>query len=176
MPLSEGGRKAVSSWRLDVRFHGWRCFCSPLGRARETAALMQLEPNAEIDALQEMEWGQWEGHTLRSLRAIDPMAFTRNEDRGLDFRPPGGESPREVRTRLHAWITTLTESQLPAIAVCHKGVLRAALSLATQWDMKNDPPEKLRDATAHLYRINRGHLSVEELNIPLTATPRPSHD
>ena len=131
--------------------------------------LMQLQPEASVHALQEMDWGQWEGHTLESLRALDPLAFTRNEDRGLDFRPPDGESPRDVRSRLRQWIESLTDQDLPAISVCHKGVLRAALSLATDWDMTDDPPEKLRDGKAHLYRVHEGQLLVEELNIPLVS-------
>ncbi len=131
--------------------------------------LMKLQPEASVDALQEMDWGQWEGHTLASLRALDPLAFTRNEDRGLDFRPPDGESPRDVRSRLRQWIESLTDQDLPAIGVCHKGVLRAALSLATDWDMTDDPPEKLRDGKAHLYRVHEGQLLVEELNIPLVS-------
>jgi len=165
--LSDAGEKEVASWQLNPPYAQWRCFCSPLKRARDTAVLLGLEAPRMVSALQEMQWGAWEGHTLKTLRETDPQAFIRNEDRGLDFRPPGGESPRDVRTRLGKWISGLADDDLPAVAVSHKGLLRAALSLATDWDMADDPPEKLRDHCAHLYRVENGTLSVEQLNIAL---------
>ena len=167
IPLSDDGKREVRSWQLADRFHSWSCFCSPLKRARQTASLLGLPDPTLIDALLEMEWGEWEGHTLESLRAIDPMAFRRNEDRGLDFRPPGGESPRDVRDRLSIWLSHLQADSLPAVVVCHKGVIRAAHSLATDWDMTDDPPQKLRDSCAHLYELKSGALRARELNIPL---------
>ncbi|HCX88304.1 MAG TPA: histidine phosphatase family protein [Gammaproteobacteria bacterium] len=170
VPLSEAGRAEVASWALPAPYKQWRCFCSPLARARDTADLLGLNAPEIIDSLQEMQWGEWEGHTLKTLREIDPGAFIRNEDRGLDFRPPGGESPRDVRTRLEHWIATLSGNYLPAVAVCHKGLLRAALSLAADWDMIDDPPEKLRESCAHLYRISDGKLAVKQLNIALKSS------
>ena len=165
--LSEAGRVEVTSWILPLPYRQWRCFSSPLVRARDTAALLRLPVPEIIDDLQEMQWGAWEGHTLKTLRETDPEAFTRNEDRGLDFRPPDGESPRDVRERLRQWITSLSDDDLPAVAVCHKGLLRAALSLATDWDMIDDPLEKLREPCAHLYGVRGGKLYVKKLNITL---------
>ena len=165
--LSEAGRVEVTSWILPLPYRQWRCFSSPLVRARDTAALLRLPVPEIIDDLQEMQWGAWEGHTLKTLRETDPEAFTRNEDRGLDFRPPDGESPRDVRERLRQWITSLSDDDLPAVAVCHKGLLRAALSLATDWDMIDDPLEKLRESCAHLYGVRGGQLYVKKLNITL---------
>jgi probable phosphoglycerate mutase len=66
-----------------------------------------------------------------------------NEARGLDFRPPGGESPREVCARLQALLAELAADPQPVVAVCHKGVIRAALVLATGWDMRSKPPLRL---------------------------------
>ena len=69
-----------------------------------------------------------------------------NEARGLDFRPPGGESPREVCARLQALLGELAADPRPVVAVCHKGVMRAALVLATGWDMRGRPPMRLARA------------------------------
>jgi probable phosphoglycerate mutase len=54
--------------------------------------------------------------------------MTQNEAAGLDFRPPGGESPRDVQERLKPYLASLAG---PTIAVTHKGVLRALYALAT---------------------------------------------
>ncbi len=166
--LSPRGRSEVEHWRLPVRFHTWQCFCSPLRRTRDTAILLGVVDPTPAAELIEMDWGQWEGKTLKELRAElgEPMVL--NESLGLDFRPNGGESPRDVRDRLKPWIAGLKiAGALPAIAVCHKGVIRSALSLATGWTMEDKWPVKLRDDCAQLFRIVEGNLEIEQLNIPL---------
>ncbi len=40
-----------------------------------------------------MNWGDWEGLTLTELRDTQPELLAREETRGLDLTPPGGESP-----------------------------------------------------------------------------------
>src|SRR5204863_9726600 len=112
---------------------------SPGRRARQTAALLGASDVMVTDALVEMDWGAYEGRTLAELRR-DPD-FGANESRGLDFQPPGGESPRAVARRLGRWIATLEDGP-PVLAVTHKGVIRAALSLATGWDLQGKPPAR----------------------------------
>ena len=90
-----------------------------------------------------MDWGAWEGARAAELRAEAPDELAANEARGLDLRPPGGESPREVCGRLRALRADLASDPTPVVAVCHKGVIRAALALATGWDMRTAPPLRL---------------------------------
>ena len=90
-----------------------------------------------------MNWGRFQGRRLAGLRAEMPGAMAANEARGLDFRPPGGESPREVCARLRAFLVERAADPRPVVAVCHKGVIRAALVLATGWDMRGRPPMRL---------------------------------
>ena len=66
-------------------------------------------------------------------------AMIENEARGLDFRPPGGESPRDVQARLRPFLESLRD---PTIAVTHKGVLRALYALATGWTMERKAPRQ----------------------------------
>jgi probable phosphoglycerate mutase len=163
-PLSEAGRASVSSAQLPPGWDGAVCLSSPLQRAMETARLLGLEP-APDDRLIEMDWGEWEGRSLADIRAERGAAMAENEARGLDFRPAGGESPRDVQERLKPLLASL---EAPTITVTHKGVLRALYALATGWDMKAKPPDKLRDGCAHAFDIGAdGAPSVAELNIPL---------
>lgn len=167
-PLSPAGRRQVAGWRLPAELAGYRWVSSALTRARETAALLG-HPEAEAaPALAEMHWGDWEGCSLAELRAADPAGLAANEARGLDLRPPGGESPRELRTRLRPWLAEAARAERPTVAVCHKGVIRALLALACDWDLTGAPPAKLREACLHRFRLDRaGHPSVERLNEPL---------
>ena len=95
------------------------------------------------DRLIEMNWGRFEGRRLFEVRAEAPATMATNEARGLDFRPPGGESPREVCARVQTLLAELAADPRPAVAVCHKGVIRAALVLATGWDVQSKPPLRL---------------------------------
>lgn len=144
IPLSPAGSDQVRSWQLPQAWARARWLSSPLCRATETAALLTARPVAIEPQLIEMDWGSWEGRTLESLRAEAP-AMAANEARGLDFRPEGGESPREVRARFASLVADLRDD---VVCVTHKGVIRAALSLATGWDMLSKPPLRLADDAA----------------------------
>ena len=141
--LSPGGRAQAEGWRLPAAWAQARVLSSPLRRARETAALLTGRTPTIDDRLIEMSWGRFEGRRLSDLRAEAPDAMAANEARGLDFRPPGGESPREVCARLQTLLAELAGDPQPVVAVCHKGVIRAALVLATGWDMQSKPPVRL---------------------------------
>ncbi len=163
-PLSEAGRAQMHAARLPAGWEGALCLTSPLQRAIETAALLGLDPQTE-PRLIEMSWGEWEGQSLKTLRAAHGAAMAENEARGLDFRPPGGESPREVQARLRPLLASLEGR---TIFVTHKGVLRALYTLATRWAMTGKPPDRLLDGRAHAFAVEpEGSLSPMQLNIPL---------
>ncbi|NQW12323.1 MAG: histidine phosphatase family protein [Alphaproteobacteria bacterium] len=167
IPLSETGRARVSAWRLPDELDGVRWFTSPLTRARDTADLLGLTAVA-APALVEMDFGAWEGRYLAELRAENPLAVAANEARGLDFRPPGGESPRMVRDRLHPWLVARAAGGVDVGAVTHKGVIRALLTLATGWDMIDKPPVRLDWSSAHLFQLDASGTPVlDRVNVPL---------
>lgn len=141
--LSAEGVRSVQSWRLPALPQPLAVHVSPLRRAVETAALLGLAGRTE-PRLVEMAWGSWEGARLEDLRAADPAGMAALEAQGLDLRAPGGESPREVQQRLLPFFAELAARGTPALLVAHNGVMRAALSLATGWDMRAKPPLKLR--------------------------------
>jgi probable phosphoglycerate mutase len=165
-PLSETGRAALAGRRLPPEFAGWRAVTSPLRRARETAALLGLADATPEPRLVEMDWGRWEGRTLAELRALPDMAA--REAAGLDFRPDGGESPREVQARALAFLRDCAAAGAPTIGITHKGVIRAVLALATGWTMEGEAPVRLRWDRLHLFALaSDGTPRVERLNIEL---------
>ncbi|SNB53105.1 probable phosphoglycerate mutase [Arboricoccus pini] len=140
VPLSPAGREQAAAWRLPARYAGAACLCSPLNRAMETARLIGFPTPATDPRLREMCWGSFEGFTLDELRASMGRRFQALEARGLDFRPPGGESPREVTVRLQAVLQELAARDISQVVVAHKGILRALVVLATGWPMLGKPP------------------------------------
>lgn len=169
--LSAAGRALLDEWKIPESFKAFDWFCSPLQRTRDTATALGGEPSV-AEVLIEMDWGTWEGRRLPELRAELGQEMRDHEDRGLDFRPPGGESPRDVQVRLRPWLQALTSA---TIAVTHKGVIRAVYALAVDWDLTGKPPQKLADSTLHHFRLDAtGHPAVIALNVPLHGQERKS--
>jgi broad specificity phosphatase PhoE len=177
VPLDARGREQASAWRVPANTGDAATWISsPLQRAVETARLMSgHEPRCE-DALVEMDWGEWEGSTLAEIRARSGAEMARMEARGLDFRPPGGESPRDVQARVLRWLAQRAAAQdEPLIAVTHKGVLRAVLAAATGWDMTDKSPVRLREGTLHRFAIDAGGaVSIVACNLALDGHCAPS--
>ncbi len=169
VPLSAAGRTELALWRVPPPMVAAKCwYSSPLARAVETAAVLASRAPCIAPALVEMDWGQWEGATLAALRERHGSAFTRAEARGLDFRPPAGESPRDVLARVRSWLSELAHEDAAVVAVTHNGVLRALLAAATGWDMIDRAPFKLRPGCVHQFRIDGdGGLAVVACNMPL---------
>lgn len=161
-PLSAAGRAALAALRLPDACRGMRIVASPLARCVESAALLGAPQAPREPLISEMSWGEWEGRRLDELRSELGAAMRENEARGLDFRPAGGESPREVLARVSQWLATLAE---PTLAVTHRGVIRVVLAAATGWDMRGRPPAKLDWNAFHLFRVERTGPRVERLNV-----------
>lgn len=179
VPLSPAGRALAGQWRLPAlpgrRWAERAWISSPLRRCRETATLMLRSmsrsmdvPPLELDErLIERSFGDWEGDTLADLRRRYGARMQEWEAKGWDFRPPGGESPRDV---LHRSMDLLRE-RLPhgqdLTCITHRSVLRALYAHARGWDMLGRPPEKLRDGCVHLFRFSAAGLEIVGLNLAL---------
>jgi probable phosphoglycerate mutase len=168
--LSAAGEADARSWRLPLPAAGWLRVSSPLQRARRTAELLQPSAAVTVDsALREVSFGVWEGRTIAELRREVGEAFLAEERKGLDFQPPGGESPRSAMTRIGGWAARIAGAGRPVVAVSHKAAIRALLALATGWDMTGRPPHKLDWHSVHFFMARPdGSIAVDRLNVPLT--------
>lgn len=165
-PLSDAGRARVAGWRLPPDARSYRWVASPKRRAWETARLLGLDPTPE-PRLVEMNWGEWEGRLLDDLRA-GGLLSAEHERMGLDFRPPGGESPRDVQKRLKPWLAEVAAEGRATGAVAHNGVMRALYALATGWDMIAKPADRLVDGCFHRFRLAPdGTPAVAAMNVSM---------
>lgn len=157
IPLCEEGRAQVAAWRLPDGFAATgACLTSPKLRARQTAEILGFVDPSEDARLGEMAWGSYEGRRLDELRQRLGPAFTDAESLGLDFRPPGGESPREVAARLGSLVADLAADGRDRVVIAHKGILRAALVLSTGWDMLGPPPVRYDPERALVLELESG--------------------
>lgn len=133
-PLSERGRGqalALAEQALDWGLGS--LWCSPLGRAHETARIVGervgLRPRV-LDAFAESRRGAWEGRRHVELRDDDPglyRAFVEGHD---DFAFPGGESFAAQVERTREALEAVRRGELPALVVAHAGTIRSVLALA----------------------------------------------
>ena len=167
-PLSDEGRAKVSEWHVPDTYREFEWVSSPLNRAQQTAEILSLEIVRLEPAIIEMDWGAWEGHTRTELDEIYGEEVSIRAAEGLDLRPHDGESPRDVRDRVASWARDVAATGQPTGAVCHQGIIRAALSLATGWSMVGKPPEKMDWASAHICEADAdGGFEVAALNVSL---------
>ena len=133
-PLAPLGRRQASATRdfLAVRPID-ACYCSPLRRAFETAAIVAaphgLTP-VVVDALTECDVGVWEGLDWGTIRAQDPDAYSQYMADPAVFAYPGGESFADVYRRSSSVLDrALNELAWQTIlAVTHHVVTRTYLA------------------------------------------------
>lgn len=143
-----------------------RVVTSPLARCVQTAALIGAPEAVREPRLIEMDWGDWQGKTMKELRDSLGQSMLDNEARGLDFRPANGESPREVTIRVKSWLREVAAAGVPTLAVTHRGVIRAILAEASGWDMRGKPPARLDWQGVHFFMLDpEGRPSVHRLNL-----------
>ncbi|MFL4468823.1 histidine phosphatase family protein [Tateyamaria armeniaca] len=137
IPLDDAARAQLRDLRLPPGWENADIVASPLSRAMETGALVTgRTPRAE-PALMEMNWGDWEGAHGKVLKADPDSGFRDIEHWGWDYCPPGGERPEDLRARLHPWATALNRD---TVAICHIGVMRVLMAMATGWDFDGPAP------------------------------------
>jgi probable phosphoglycerate mutase len=105
-------------------------WCSPLLRARETAAIVGerigLTPREDA-RLMETDAGDWTDRLFVDVQAEDPGGFAGFIEGRPDFAFPGGESFAQQGVRVGAALADVERGELPALVVCHGVVIRIAL-------------------------------------------------
>ncbi len=137
VPLSPEGMAQAEA--LGRRLASWPivyCVSSDLSRARVTAEAIAVPHDLSVDLdpdLREANLGILQGRLGHEVSALlgDDAAYAR---RRIDARPPGGESPLEVRRRarrfarrLDARLTSLPPGAV--VVVGHGGSLRALVAV-----------------------------------------------
>jgi len=104
---------------------------SPLGRARQTMALLRPELDllpegyATDEQLAEIAFGEWEGFTIAQLHERDPTRIAQREHDKWNFTPPGGESYMRVSGRMGRWYDSLARD---TVCTGHGGTARGLMA------------------------------------------------
>jgi broad specificity phosphatase PhoE len=130
-PLSERGRsQARDAVQRIAGLEPEALYSSTLRRAHETALILgrgiDLEPRVE-PRLREFNVGVWSGLTKPEIEQRWPGQYARFSFRELDFRPGGGESPRELMARVHQALDEIAHRHAGqrVLLVSHGGVAKS---------------------------------------------------
>jgi broad specificity phosphatase PhoE len=168
IPLSDEGLAKMRGLLPPAPFAEARVFASPLIRACQTAEALGLADPMLDRRLMEQHWGRWEGLSRAEILARDGKDAFARAGIALEFRPPGGESTEELHARVSAFLKDVAREENDAIAVAHLGVLRAAYTLASGWDMSAPMPPELDVSKALILDITRdGVPAIHALNVDL---------
>jgi probable phosphoglycerate mutase len=150
-----------------------RIFSSPLGRAIQTAEGISKAtkiPIEVMDELTDMNFGTWEGLTLREVEKLYPEELKVWQQSPHKFHVPDGESLGDVRRRVAKGIQkVLTGPEAPIVLVSHRVVCKIIVLYALMiqnryfWNMRFDPAsvtliEKTGDAMSLSFLNDICHL------------------
>lgn len=149
-PLTPHGQRQAAAVGAHIHAHHRpvsHVYASPLDRAHHTAQAiadrLELAPTLDPD-LSEYHLGDWEGLSFRTL--WEEKKLFENMKTDPEFRPHGGESPRQVGERLSGALRriALRHAGERVVVVSHGGALSLAFGMIldndyTRWDrmMKN---------------------------------------
>jgi broad specificity phosphatase PhoE len=171
-PLSELGTRQAVQLAAGAREQGIvALWCSPLVRARQTAAIVGdavgVLPSV-LDDLIESARGEWEGRAQVTLAFQAPELFAAFEAGEPDFVFPGGESIRSQVLRTCRALTLVAAGPQPSLVVAHAGTIRAALIACG----RSVPPERaLPNGEAVALEWSSG----ANLNVPPVLTDSDNH-
>jgi broad specificity phosphatase PhoE len=167
--LSEQGRQEARAAGELLRGRAFAAvLCSPLLRARETAALAVPLAVPEIDArLQELDWGDITGLSFPQVEQRFPEVATAWLRDGWPS-PPGGEQPHALWRRTAAAVLDIHRAhpEGDVLVVCHGGVIRSVvgaargLRLADAWRIRT-PYATLRVQPATPLALERWRAVLE---------------
>lgn len=134
VPLSDLGRAQIAALVPVLRgLSPARIVCSPLSRARESAAILTaacaFEAPVEVDErLREISFGECEGLTAEEIGARFPEFWERHRAGTVDAFP-GGESRAAFRERVAAAARELAVGgdDQDVLVVAHRGTVRSTL-------------------------------------------------
>lgn len=129
-PLNDRGREQAAELAEALRAEGIvSLWASPLLRAAETAQIVAEILGLSVqtdDRLREIDVGDWAGRPYAEVMAEHPGELERWAAGDFTFRFPGGESLEEQKVRVVAALEEIRAGAVPALVVCHGGVIRVA--------------------------------------------------
>ena len=167
-PLNEAGRRQAGELADSLRTERLSAvYTSPLRRASETAEIVAERLGLDVrplEALREIDVGDWEGLTIDQVKARYPENISFDWHSGW----PGGETYDELGARVLPALFALAREHPDEriLGVTHAGPIRAALAAAMGLSQEDARPiiGALENCVA--FRFAAGDGAIERLESP----------
>jgi broad specificity phosphatase PhoE len=150
-----GRAHARSSAELLARLGVDAIFASPLGRVRETIAIVEADVHAPVtfdDRLKEWHSGDWSGEQWSDLGRKWPDEFAAWEGDRWHARSPGGENFVDLIDRARGFFADAAQLRAARIAIVAHGFMNRALC-AVLLDLPPAETLRIRQANDVVIRI-----------------------
>lgn len=170
LPLTDIGKLQIENLSRQLSYWSFdRLISSPLSRCAESAAILALSLNLEIefaDDLLEIDLGSWDGLARQEVISRYPREY---EARGRDmaqFRIPNGESFTDLQQRVWNRFVSIAESDANRpLLVTHAGVIRVILCRILGVELNNLFRLQIDYGSITLLRYNDDMFTLHGLNI-----------
>ncbi|MCB5160772.1 histidine phosphatase family protein [Marinomonas algarum] len=155
VPLLAGWETAAEAIKgnlsLDFTQTNNVCFHSPLQRAALLAERVSGGQSICVEALKELDFGDWEGLCWQDIPRQEIDAWASDI---VHSAPYNGESLQVVADRVWRWWLSVKDEPIEnGVVVAHSGVIKVFVSLLCQWPLEQ------------CHRIDVGFNSITELHI-----------
>lgn len=140
-------------------------YTSPLKRALQTAEVISANKEIKpiiINELREINFGEWEGLTLKEISNNFPKEFNNWRNDKIEAPMCGGDlSLKNASRRAKNAITEIVDKhkEKKILIVAHGGIIKAGLIGLFEWDM------------TMYHKINLGNTAICEINFDLSLNP-----
>lgn len=170
VPLTAKGREQAQCLAERLRQRAIDAvYCSPQGRARETAMPIAQALGREIQirtALREMNFGSWEGRSRAELTQEYPREMAWWESGSWMVRLPNGETQQEVITRAVLFLLELlaTQAGKTILLVGHRTTTRLLLGHLLNMSLPDSRSLRLDTASVSEFHITNDQVQLVYYN------------
>jgi broad specificity phosphatase PhoE len=144
-------------------------YSSPQPRARETVAPLagrRKLPIRELEAFDEVDFGEWTGREFEALKRSDPDRWRQWCLHRGEAQPPGGEPFAQVRRRavhaLHELALRYPDGAV--LIVSHGDVIKAVIATSLQMSLDHLECFDIEPASVSVLQIGAGWQKVKLVN------------
>lgn len=169
-PLTPEGKEQAKAWGQVLKAYHWdRIITSDLGRALETATLLNdllQVPLIHDSRLREQDWGQWTGKTLEKVKQEDRGLLTEQVSAGWHFCPPKGENRKMVLKRSQESLKAAVKKWpgTKILVVTHEGVIKCLIYRLLSRQFLPSEPRVIRSHYLHWIIHDEKGLGLGEIN------------
>ncbi len=144
-------------------------YSSPLERAMETAQPLAFAKKMDIsicDNLSEINFGDWQGKTIKQMRRLKLWKTVQNQPSQMQF--PNGESFVNAQKRLVACITKITAEHEPDdLIACfsHSDAIRLLVAYYLNVPLDSFQRIHINTASISALLLMKDHISVPFINL-----------